>query len=288
MKLFVAILMLLAGVFAYSQSAAILTIGPGDLLSIEVFDVPELKQELRVNEDGDADLALIGRIRLKNLTTEEASRQIAEVLERRKLVVKPQVHVFIREYATQGVAVSGEVRKPGIYQVLAPRLLTEVISEAGGFTELASPAVQVKRRNGTDESVRLPRNQGRSTTMIYPGDSVLVQRVGITYLVGDVNRSGGYVMQNEGELSVAQLIALGGGLAPTAKAGHAKLVRTGANGREEIEVNVAEILKGRAPDLSLHDQDILFVPNSAWKSAATRLQNITQLTIGAAIYSSLN
>ncbi|ABF41585.1 polysaccharide export protein [Candidatus Koribacter versatilis Ellin345] len=288
MKTLAAILLLLSATFLRSQSDANLTIGPGDLISIDVFDVSELKQELRVNESGDAELALVGALHVASLTPDAASTQIASALESRRLVVKPQVRVLIREYATQGATVSGEVRKPGIYQIYAPRLLSQLISEAGGLTELASPTVRIKRRNGTDESVRLPRNDSSSLIMVYPGDTILVQRAGITYLVGDVSRSGGFVMQNDGELSVAQLVALGGGLAPTAKAGHAKLVRKTLSGREEIEVNVAEILRGRAPDVALHNEDILFIPNSAWKTAATRLQNITQLTLGAAIYSSLN
>jgi polysaccharide export outer membrane protein len=264
-----------------------LTIGPGDLLSVEVFDVPELKQEIRVSDSGDADFALLGRIHLAELTAAEAAQSIAAQLKTKELVVNPQVSVLIREYATQGVAVSGEVRKAGVYQVLGPRTLLQVLSEAGGFTELASPNITITHRDGEHEAV-LRSDPALNTLMLHAGDSVVVPRAGIVYVVGDVARSGGYVMRDDGRLSIAQLVSVGGGLLPTAKASRARLVRTTSGGREEFEVNLKEILRGRAADLQLQPGDILFVPNSAFRSAANRLQNITQMAAGAAIYTSLN
>ncbi len=273
----------------YAQLAGTprLRIGPGDLLSVEVFDVPELKQEIRVSDRGDADLALLGSMHLSGLTPEEAADRIVTELRRRQLVVAPQVTLQIREYATQGVAVSGEVRKPGVYPVLGPRSLVQILSEAGGLTEIASSVLVIQHRGGEQHTVGA-KDLAAADLFLEPGDTVLVPRAGIAYLVGDVGRSGGYVMNDNGQLSIAQLVAVGGGLLPTAKASHARLVRKTASGRDEIEIDVKKILKGRAPDLALQPDDILFVPNSALRSAATRLQNITQMTAGAAIYTSLN
>lgn len=262
-----------------------LEIGPGDLLTLEVFDVPELKQELRVNDFGDVEIALLGKLHLASLTVEEAGQLIGARLEQKQLVLDAHVSLLVREYATQGVAVSGEVRKPGIYQVLGPRTLMQVVSEAGGFTEIASPRVTVRHPSGEVQSVLVDQS---GEVLLHSGDTVNVPRAGIAYIVGDVPRSGGYVMQDHGELSIAQLVSLGGGLLPTARGGKARLVRKTPSGHTELEINVNDVLRGRAPDLSLQADDILFIPNSTWKSAATRMQNITQLTVGAAIYSSLN
>ena len=285
MKIILLILALAASVaVAGAQTGGELKIGPGDLLTVEVFDVPELKQEIRVSDIGDAELSLIGRIHLADLTIEAAEQSIASQLKMRGLVVHPQVSLLVREYATQGVAVTGEVRKPGIYQVLGPRTLTQVISEAGGLTEIASPNITVEHRDGTRQ---LLLSNSRDA-LLHPGDTVLVARVGIAYIVGDVARSGGYVMRDGGELSIAQLVALGGGPLPTAKATKVRLVRKHGDTRQEIEINLKEILRGNAPDVPLLPDDIVFVPNSGWKSAATRLQSITQMTVGAAIYTSLN
>ena len=285
MKRFAGFLLLLFSLCACAQSADGLKIGPGDLLNMEVFDVPELKQEIRVSDGGDAEFSLLGKINIGGLTVEEAERRIAAELEQRRLVVSPQVSLLVREYATQGVAVSGEVHKPGIYQVLGPRTLVQVISEAGGLTDVASPRISIKRRSGEEETVLA---KSMSAFLLHPGDTVQVPHAGIAYLVGDVARSGGYVMQDAGELSIAQLISLGGGMLATAKGSKARLVRKSSGAHEEFEINVTRILRGQSPDLPLQPDDILFIPNSALRSAANRLQNITQMTVGAAIYTSLN
>jgi acetyltransferase-like isoleucine patch superfamily enzyme len=123
---------------------------------------------------------------------------------------------------------------------------------------------------------------------LHPGDSVLVPRAGIAYIVGDVTRSGGYIMQDDGELSIAQLVALGGGLLPTASSSKAKLVRKDGDGYEEIEVDLKKILHGNAADLALKADDIVFIPNSILKTAGTRLQNITHVMKGATVGSRCN
>jgi len=271
-----------------AQSSNGLKIGPGDLLNVEVFDVPELKQEVRVSDTGDADFLLLGKMHVADLTVEEAQKSIATQLSTRQLVVAPQVSLLVREYATQGVAVTGEVRKPGVYQVLGPRTLSQLLAEAGGVTDVASLAITIQHRDGSEFTVSRNAETPTDSPMMRPGDTVIVPRAGVAYLVGDVARSGGYVMQDGGQLSLAQLIALGGGLLPTAKTTKAHLVRKTATGREEFEINVREILSGKSPDIALQPDDILFVPNSAWKSTANRLLSIAQMTAGAAIYTSLN
>jgi polysaccharide biosynthesis/export protein len=287
---FLMLVLVFSGVtFAQDAPSPGLTIGPGDLLNVDVFDVPELKQEIRVSDTGDAQFSLLGKIHIADLTVEQAETLVAAQLRERQLVVAPQVSLIVREYATQGVAVTGEVRKPGIYQALGPRSLLQLISEAGGLTEIASPKITIKRRSGQVETVLAKQmNTAVVDLTLHPGDSVLVLRAGIAYIVGDVTRSGGYVMQDEGELSIAQLVALSGGLLPTASSSNAKLVRKDGDGYEEIEVNLRKILHGKAPDFALKADDIVFIPNSILKTAGTRLQNITQMTAGAAIYTQLN
>ncbi len=290
MKVKTGVLLLLLAIPIWSQTPPAprgLRIGPGDLLSVEVFDVPELKQEIRVSDQGDAEFVLLGKLHLAELTASDAAHLVATELQHRHLVIDPQVSLIVREYATQGVAITGEVRKPGVYQVLGPRTLLHVIADAGGLTDIASARITVQHRNGEQITVLAKDTTGTSSPL-QPGDTVIVPRAGIAYLVGDVGRSGGYVMNDNGELSIAQLVAVGGGILPTAKGGKARLVRKTANGRQELRIDLNKILRGNAPDIQLQPDDILFVPNSALKSAATRLQNITQMTAGAAIYTSLN
>ena len=263
----------------------ILRLGPGDLIDVEVFDVPELKQQLRVNEAGDGEFLGVGKLHVAMLTVAEAEDALATQLQQKLLVKYPQVTLIIREFGTQGVSINGEVRRPGIYPMWAPLSLLQLFAEAGGLTELAAQQVEIRHHDGNSETVA---TKNAISLALHPGDAVIVARTGVAYIVGEVSRAGGYAMQDEGKLSIAQLVSLGGGLRPTARASKAKLVRGTGDARHEFSINVESILRGRSPDVPLEANDILFVPDSLWKTAANRLQNITQMAAGAAIYTSLN
>ncbi|HLK32504.1 MAG TPA: polysaccharide biosynthesis/export family protein, partial [Terriglobales bacterium] len=84
-------------------------IGPGDLLKIGVLGAPDFDQELRVSGNGDAVIALVGAVHVGGQTTEEAGRTIRQRLMDGGFFSDPQVTVFVKEYATQGVSVLGEV-----------------------------------------------------------------------------------------------------------------------------------------------------------------------------------
>ena len=104
---------------------------------------------------------------------------------------------------------------------------------------------------------------------IFPGDTLMVPRAGIVYVLGAVARAGGYVLDGRNTLTVEEVMALagGGGHAPALK--RVQLVRTLADGRKEaITIPVNLIYKGQAPDVALKDGDILFVPTSNGKLAA--------------------
>lgn len=277
-----------------NNEATKLRIGPGDLLSITVFDAPELQQQVRVSDAGKAKLALLGEISLAGLTADEAANRIAEALQAKDLVLHPQVNVLIKEYGTQGVSVLGEVNKPGVYPVLAPRTLLDVLSEAGGLTKLASPEITIKRRNGQREIVTAQVNNNPQETLasevqVQPGDTVLVPRAGIIYILGDVGRPGGYVMQDNGAMSLLQLLALGGGVNRTAKSSHAVLLHKTPHGDEISELNVKRIMQGKENNRMLSAEDILFVPLSAWKSSLSTFNPSTLATsaAGAAVYESI-
>ena len=88
-------------------------IGGGDLLKVSVLGVPESDQEVRVAEDGNISLNFIGSVHVAGLTTCAAQELIAKKLVAGGFFTQPQVSVFAKEYATQGVSVLGEVQKPG-------------------------------------------------------------------------------------------------------------------------------------------------------------------------------
>jgi len=98
-------------------SGAALPIGCGDLVQMTVLDTPELSGTFRVNNGGEAFLPLVGSVRLASLPVEEAQALIRKRLIEGGYLRDPEITLYIAEYATQGVSVVGEVKKPGIYPI---------------------------------------------------------------------------------------------------------------------------------------------------------------------------
>ena len=104
---------------------------------------------------------------------------------------------------------------------------------------------------------------------VYAGDIVKVTRAGIVYVVGAVKRPGGFTVKGNEQMSLLKAIALAEGLSSTSAQGRTRIIRTdeGSGKRSEIAVDVGKILDGKAPDMNLQAADIVFVPNSAGKTA---------------------
>ena len=264
-------------------------IGPGDLVEMKVFNVPELGQDIRLNDQGDASVNLIGAIHLAGLTTVQAQELIARRFQEGNFVLDPHVSVMIREYGTQGVSVLGEVKNPGVYQVLGNRSLLDVLSLAGGTTSFADSQVTIKRHtDGSIQAVRITRNASASFASdveLQPGDKVIVPRAGIIYVLGDVERAGGFLMHDDGRLTILQALALAGGNTRTASLSNTRLIRKTANGYTDTTLSLSKILKGSAADSQLQPDDILYIPNSATKSVVYRTApSIVSSASTAAIY----
>jgi polysaccharide export outer membrane protein len=234
-------------------------------------------------------LPLIGAVRVAGLTTGEAEKLVAQKLLDGGYFNDPHVSIFEKEYQTQGISVLGEVQKPGIYPMLGSHKLFDVISAAGGTTPKAGNQVAITHRDPSQapQTVILAGNAGDSTRNnpdVLPGDTVVVQKAGVVYVVGDVRMPGGFIMDKP-ELTVLQALAMAQGANPTAKLDAARLIRKTNNQRHEMPIALKQILASRAPDLKLQPDDILFVPSSAAKSAMHRgLEAIIQAATGVAIY----
>ena len=177
-------------------------IGPGDLLDIEVFDTPELSTHVRVTQDGFANLPVIGRIELSGLNADQAARTIEDEFRRRNLLLEPHVTVFITEYASQGATVSGEVRQPGIYPTLGKRRLLDMLAIAGGLSATAGKTVSIIHRDDPDhpQNIALQASPDHLAAQlnpeIFPGDTIVVAKAGVVYIVGDVAKAGGFLVDN--------------------------------------------------------------------------------------------
>jgi polysaccharide export outer membrane protein len=124
-------------------------IGDGDLLSISVFDVPELTREVRVSQTGTISIPLVPvRLEVSGLTEVQAEQKIAEVLESNGLVSHPEVGVVVKEHKSQPITIVGAVSHPMVYETDHPVTLLEVIAQAGGVSNDAGDTVIVNHKRG--------------------------------------------------------------------------------------------------------------------------------------------
>lgn len=254
---------------ANPETSHALRISSGDLLDVDVFDTPELSGKLRVSEAGEIALPVAGAIQVSGLTSEEAAVAIEKDLRTSDILHYPHVTVFVSEFATQGVTVTGEVKSPGIFPLLGSHSVVELISAAGGTTAAAGKAVTVTHKSDPDnpEVVRLDSKPGSVAKRvdIRPGDTISVSKAGIVYVLGDVGRPGGFIIETNGRLSVLQAVSLAQGTNRTAALNRAKLIRKLNDTHEDIPVPLKQILAGKSVDLELNDGDVLFIPASGKK-----------------------
>jgi polysaccharide export outer membrane protein len=255
------------------DQSAMTRLGLGDLLEVNVYNVPELASKVRVSNAGDVYLPLVDYVHVDGLTQEEAQTLIEKRLSDGGFVRSPHVTIFVDEAASQGVTILGEVSKPGIYPDTADHKLYAVISEAGGFSSAASRKIAILRRNRPEPiRIELPRNLADDTTGnidIQPGDTITVPRAPIIYVVGDVGRPAGLLVDN-GSLTVLQALALAGGTNRTAKLSAARIIHKSPGGMSETKVEIKKMLEAKVPDVTLQADDILFIPVSSGKVLANR------------------
>jgi polysaccharide biosynthesis/export protein len=256
-----------------SDQSALVKLGPGDLIEVNVYNVPELTTKARVGNSGDVYLPLIDYVHVEGLTQEEAQTVIEKRLSEGGFVRNPHVTIFVDDAQSQGVTVLGEVSRPGIYPDSVDRKLYQVISEAGGFTASASRKIGIIRRGQAQPiHIELPRNLAddlSGNVEVLPGDTITVPRAPIIYVVGDVGRPSGLLVDN-GTLTVLQAIALAGGTNHTAKMSGVRIIRKTPSGMTETRVELKKMLEAKSPDITLRADDILFVPVSGGRVLASR------------------
>ncbi len=290
-------------------------ISPDDVLDLSVLDVPEFSGHFRVSPTGSIRLPLLpSPIPAAGLTPHELSQSISEKLRAGGLVNNPQVTISVRESRVHSVAVTGAVKKPQIYPLFSSTTLLDVLSQAEGLADDAGPTAVVTRGQialarmkiegqceqpaqpevcpatlNVDLGKLLEGGDPQSNVVLYPGDRITVPRAGIIYVVGAVNRPGGFPLKNnQRELTVLMALALAQDLKTTAIGKRALIIRRGSaqpGGRKEIPVDLKKILARQAPDVPLEPHDILFVPDSSSRKALFRgAEAAIQMATGVIIW----
>lgn len=285
-------------------------IGTGDLLHIEVFDVPELSREVRVSDVGDISYPLIpGKIQVSGLTTFQLEEKMGQLLVENGLVSHPQVSVFVKEQNSQPVSLVGAVQKPMVYQIIRPTTLLELLANAGGISDEAGSVVIITRQTGAKTDATAAANESAPETQtitirlqdllesgnpayniaVYGGDVVSVPRAGIVYVAGaGINQPGGYVLQSHGEqITVLKAVALAHGLSGFAKADQAVIMRSNpeTGQKDMIPVHIKQIENRKTEDVAMKSNDILYVPDSlGLKILAKGAESGVAIGTGLAIY----
>jgi polysaccharide export outer membrane protein len=291
-------------------------LGPEDVITITVFNLPEMTQTVRVENDGTITVKLLGRVRAAGLTTE----QLRDELQRdwgKKYLEDPHVTLFVKQFHARPVSVVGAVAKPGLYQLPGPRTLVQVIAMAGGVnmpgtgmgnatggSAAAGRWVYVTRKGGfqnlkpseglkiiapdqikIDLGRLLYEHDSALNIPVQAFDTITVSRAGIVYVVGAVGRPGGYTLEDRDSLTALQALALAGGFATNARKSHTQIIHELPDGKRTIaQIDLGKIVKGKAQDPILTANDILVVPDSTGKyigkqGAAAAIGTISGLII---------
>ncbi len=265
-----------------------LLLGPGDLVSVHVFREPDLDSKVRVKDAGTVTLPLIGAVPVAGLSAAQASDAIADSYRAKHLLNQPQVSVFVEESTAQQVEVLGEVARPGAVPLSSKRNLLDVLAAAGGLTRTADRHVTIRRPGGPPMTVLVPNDAdaqvGLGEVDVAPGDTVLVPRAGIVYVLGDVGRPGGYLMQDDSRISLLQALALAAGATKTAAENDARLLRKVDGIATEQPLRLRAVERGKAPDIALQNDDIVYVPFSLGKNMALGASSIAASASSALIY----
>jgi polysaccharide export outer membrane protein len=244
-------------------------IGTKDLLEIRVFELPELNQTVRVAEDGSVSLALIGKVGVAGLTSQELEKNLASILDQ-KYTKGAHVTVFIKEY--QKVAVLGAVGRPGNYELVGPTTILQVISQAGGLTAEAMKESYVFRQGPDGQKTRIIINledliiKGDQTLNIdlQPNDvvNIPVDRILTVYVYGEVKNPGAIQFKQSQKISLLQAIAQAGGPTEWASKSRVSITRkgTGAGKEMKIYVNLKQVISGKTSDILLEEGDVIIIP----------------------------
>jgi polysaccharide export outer membrane protein len=278
-------------------------LGPGDEITILARDSEELSTKpYRLGQDGSVRLPLLGTVELAGFTTEQAEKEILTAME--PYFVDPSITVTISDFRSQPVSVLGAVRNPGVIQLRGPTTIVEAISMAGGLSHDAGYTAKLSRRlsegeidldtveldpTGRYQVARIGLGDllegGNPDTNIElrPNDVLTVKKADIVYVLGEVNRAGGFVLSEREEVSVLQAVAMAEGWNQTAAPGAAVILRPAPGSeRRKLEVNLRDIMMGKSEDLKMKPDDILYIPGSRSRKIAQGL-----LTAGVAIATSV-
>jgi polysaccharide biosynthesis/export protein len=234
-------------------------IGPNDLLTISVFDEPDLTNKYRVDADGMLTFPLVGRVAASGLTLLEFQQRLTAGLAQGYLK-NPQIRVEVDQYKSQSIFVTGEVRSPGKITMTGALSLIEALALAGSPTTSASNEIIVvhPRKPSAEGQPTLPgESRDAETTrvdlkqlqigkagknvVLHDGDTIFVPKAETFYITGQVRSPGMFVL--DPGMTVLQALSIAGGLTERGSDRGIKIIRFVNNKRTEIDAKLTDSVK---------------------------------------------
>jgi polysaccharide biosynthesis/export protein len=267
-------------------------LGPGDVIAAWVVGADEFAgKQFVVSPSGFIDFPMAGRVLAAGKTVEQLK---ADLIEKLKFYFNdPAVSLSIVDFHSQPVSILGSVKQPGVHQLQGGKSLLEAMSLAGGVTSEASSWAIITRRaewgpipvpgatkdaSGKYYIARISLSDVADAKtpqydiQICPHDVIEVPRARLIYVIGQVSKPGGFVLNDNENISALQALSMAGGSTQYASLKNAKVLRTvpGAHDREHIAVNLHEVIGGNSADVILKPDDILYVPSNLAKNVSLR------------------
>ena len=236
-------------------------------------------------------MPLVGYTHVEGMTVADAQALLEKRLVDGGFINNPHVSLFTSEYA-RGVSVMGEVMRPGVYPLVGSHSLLDLISAAQGLTPAAGREVRILRRDDPKQlaitvtlSSDLTKNSGDNVE-VHQGDTIIVSKGAIVYIVGEVVKPSGFIIDPEQGLTITKVLAMALGPVKGASLDKTKIVRRTPAGLQEIPVQLKKLMRSNGQDIALQAEDIVFIPGAgAGRNAARRsLDSIVQIATGMAIY----
>lgn len=274
-------------------------LGPEDVVTITVFNLPEMTQTARVENDGTINAKLLGPVPAAGLTTTELKKELERKWGKTYLE-DPIVSIFVKQFHSTPISVVGAVAKPGLYQLPGPRTLVQVIAMAGGVNMPGTAGGNMQGGAPAGRWAYITRKSGFADFKPTPGidklapdqvkvdlgrllyshdealnipvkafDTITVSKAGIVYVVGSVQKSGGFTLEDVDSLTALQALSLAQGCVGTCNMHKDMIVHPlPGGGRQIAYINLGKIMKGKAKDPTLKANDMLIVPGSMMKGFA--------------------
>lgn len=250
-------------------------IGANDLVAISVYDAPELTRTVRVDADGFVRLPMLKRrLKAEGLMPAELENAIAKALQAAQLIVDPFVTVTVAEYNSRPISVMGAVRRPLTFQAAGPVTLLDALARAEGLTQEAGPEILLsKPQRGESGEVKtlvkritvralIDSADPEVNVALTGGEEIRVPESGKIFVVGNVKKPGSYPVDDNGEMTLLKALARAEGLSPYAGRQAYIYRREGAGPRNEIRVELKQVMQRKIADIPLAATDVLYVPDN--------------------------